>query len=146
MNRVLAIAPIFVLCTAVGVSAAERIGVYLTAAVPDHVGRSADGFVDPAPAANAAIQDSVMDIARAFNKEFGWGDMKLVTKREKAKIFMQVVGREEANGTYVVHATATYGDHTFNMTGTSTHQWKQSAAQIAQQLQDWIKANRDKIR
>jgi hypothetical protein len=144
MERRIALAA--VLC-AIGlhadVGAAEKVGVYLTAGT-DQGHRVVDGFVDPSPSIiNAGIQDSVMDIARVFNGDFGWGVMKLVTKREKAKIFMQVVGREEVNGNYVVHARATFKDHTFDLTGTSVHQWKQSADQIARQLADWIKVNRD---
>jgi len=49
------------------------------------------------------------------------------------------------NGAYVVHAQATFKDHQFDLPGASTHQWKESAYQIASQLAEWVTANRARI-
>ena len=51
-----------------------------------------------------------------------------------------MTSREEVQGEYRVHVhVTTKGGHTADLTGTSNHQWKQSANDLVQQLSEWAK-------
>ena len=125
-------------------SAAPRLKVFVCAATAcESQTSSRDGFVD---AVIAEGSDSVRDIQHAIYDKSGLsGVMRLVRVRSQADMIVQVVGREEVNGACVVRARGIFKDHDFELKGSSTHQWKISAAQIADQLADWISANRSRL-
>jgi hypothetical protein len=130
------------------VSAASKVKVFVFAGASGHAKVPVDGFIDPSPSADPSLTDSVQDLhwaIRAYFSGIVTGVLENVSAREDATIVVQVVGREEVNGAYVVHARATFKDHQFDLTGGSTHQWKESAHQIAIQLAEWVRAHRARI-
>jgi hypothetical protein len=91
--------------------------------------------------APAALMDSAGDVASAVNG-FSTG-LTSTTHRTEARIVVEVVGREEVQGEFRVHAQVTIDGRAVDVTGTSTHQWKHAAAQIVEQLEGWVKAHPD---
>jgi hypothetical protein len=105
-----------------------------------------DGFADvPTRVPTRDLTDSVYDIARviyAKNFDIAGRRLRLVKKKnEQAMISLRVVGREEVNGNLIVHVEGTFQDHPFTLEGRSTHQWKQSAEEVVNQLVLWGMAN-----
>ena len=89
------------------------------AGASSHAKLPADGFIDPSPSADPSLSDSVQDIQKDIRTYFSGlvtGVLQNVSAREEATIVVQIVGREEVNGAYVVHARATFKDHQFDLT------------------------------
>jgi hypothetical protein len=86
--------------------------------------------------ASRTLADSAVDMRNAT------GSLRYITntgKRDEAAIVVQVTSREEVQGEFRVHAHATFTDgQTADLTGTSSHQWKQGARDIAEQLAYWV--------
>lgn len=137
------IALILALLAATSVSAQpspiSRVRIY-TFAAP--VAQAGDLFGGSIP---AALADSVDDIKVAL--EYGRFYRFNTKSREEAAIVVEVVGREVAdNGEYRVRVHVTMVDgRESDLTGTSTHQWKQAAKQIADQLVAYAKTHEKEL-
>jgi hypothetical protein len=89
-----------------------------------------------------ALADSVKDLRDKIGHGL-WDILNVTDKRDAAQIVVQVTSREEIQGEYRVHVHVTTIDgHQSDLTGTSTHQWKQSADDLVQQLSEWAKTHR----
>ncbi len=89
----------------------------------------------------ATITDSVEDLRRALRLmrmdpiTYGYGRRWLTDKRSEAEFLVRLTGREEARGEYRVYVHLTTRDgRQVELTGTSAHQWRQSADDLATQL------------
>jgi hypothetical protein len=124
-------------------ASAASVKVFVFAGPASQPARLADGFVDPS-GTDHTLADSVTDIQYAV-RGLRFRGLKSVDTRKRATLLVQVVGREEVNGAYVVHVRATFKGHQFDLTGAAAHQWRHSAQQIADQLSDWVRANQVRI-
>src|ERR1700682_5247591 len=89
-----------------------------------------------------ALTESAQDLQAAIVGGIAH-DLALTTTRDRARICVRVTGRKAVQGEYRVQAHVTVDGHGADLTGTSTHQWKQAARQIADQLVAWVKAHPD---
>jgi hypothetical protein len=90
------------------------------------------------------LDDSAEDLRRAIS---GLRYITNTRKRDEALIVVQVTSREEVQGEFRVHAHATFTDgQTADLTGTSSHQWKQGALAIAEQVAYWVHAHPTEIK
>jgi hypothetical protein len=90
-------------------------------------------------AAPASLMDSANDLWTALG-EAGTG-LTRTKKRDEARVVVQVLRREEVQGEFRVHVHVTLDGQDADLVGTSTHQWKLAAWQIADQLEAWAKAH-----
>jgi hypothetical protein len=97
-----------------------------------------DGFLDGA--APAPLTDSAGDLRDAITRG-EYNGLTVTAKRLDARILVQVMSREEVEGEFRVHAHITIDGREADLIGTSTHQWKQAARQIVDQLSAWAKAH-----
>ena len=127
----------FVLAIA-STSFAKSAKIFVFAAATIEPGSFLGGF------ASKTLADSAEDLRSAI------GHLRYITtteKRDEAVIVVQVTSREEVQGEFRVHAHATFTDgQTADLTGTSSHQWKQSAGAIAEQLAYWVHAHQTEIK
>ncbi len=88
-----------------------------------------------------ALSDSVTDLQRWMNTGSLFGGLHTTRAREKARIVVQITAREAVDGEFRVHAHVTADGHASDLVGTSTHQWKQSAGDLVDQLAAWAHAH-----
>jgi hypothetical protein len=118
----------------VSLNAAEHPKIFVFAA-PE---RPADSFLEAA--IPAALADSAGDVRRAIKDEIG--GRYLTDRRADAAVLVQIMGREEVSGELRVHAHVTTRDgRATDVTGTSTHTWKQSGKVVGDRVTRWVKAN-----
>jgi hypothetical protein len=92
------------------------------------------------------LADSAKDLRPAIHAGIPRNGLAVTSKRDTAAIVAQVTSREELQGEYRVHVHVTTIDgHEADLTGISTHQWKQSADDVVQQLADWARAHRSDL-
>jgi hypothetical protein len=127
----------FVLAIA-STSFAKSVKIFVFVAATNDASTFLGGF------ASRTLVNSAEDLRNAI------GHLRYITntgKRDEAVIVVQVASREEVQGEFRVHAHATFTDgQTADLTGTSSHQWKQSALSIAEQLAYWVHAHPTEIK
>jgi hypothetical protein len=101
-----------------------------------YVFAAAEG-ADTFQAVPRALLDSVHDLRGVL----AGGGLRETSHRDQARIIVQVMSREEVQGEMRVHVHVTADGHAADLTGTSVHQWKQAAIDLADQLSDWVKAH-----
>jgi hypothetical protein len=112
------------------------------------------GFTNP----NKDVANSTKDLINSLK---GKKALCVVDKKEGAAIVLEVLGREKAQMTAswagsardcTVAVKFTFGDFETTLTASaqggtisSGGAWSKAAGKVASQVEDWVKANRDKI-
>jgi hypothetical protein len=101
-------------------------------------------YVEPAgPIGFQVVPRPLMDSARDLRAVLDGGSSPLyfTPKPDKAAMRVEVTGREEVDGEYRVHVHVTTHDGGQDLTGTSTHQWKECATELVRQFVAWAQTH-----